>query len=123
MVVTILQAEVDPARAPDLVAAYREGIGELEPGIVETYLLHDARDDTQWRIVTGWASLEALQAMRAAGQTPRASPGTPGAISSRRRAAGRTRTRVRRTGPTAGRTGPPARRDRSHPVMSTAAPA
>ena len=52
MVVTILQAEVDPARAPDLVAAYREGIGELEPGIVETYLLHDARDDTQWRIVT-----------------------------------------------------------------------
>ena len=71
MVVTILQAEVDPARAPDLVAAYREGIGELEPGIVEPYLLHDARDDTQWRIVTVWASLEALQAMRAAGQTPR----------------------------------------------------
>ncbi|MBN9325911.1 MAG: hypothetical protein BGO38_12410 [Cellulomonas sp. 73-145] len=71
MVVTILQAEVDPVRAADLVGAYREGVGELEPGIVETYLLHDARDDTQWRIVTVWASLEALDAMRASGQTPR----------------------------------------------------
>ena len=71
MVVTILQAEVDPARAPDLVAAYRAGVGELEPGIVETYLLPDARDETQWRIVTVWASLETLDAMRASGQTPR----------------------------------------------------
>lgn len=71
MVVTILQAEVDPERAPDLVTAYREGVGELEPGIVDTYLLHDARDERQWRIVTVWRSLEALEAMRASGQTPR----------------------------------------------------
>jgi quinol monooxygenase YgiN len=71
MVVTILQAAVDPARAPELVRAYREGVADLEPGIVETFLLQDARDDAQWQIVTVWSSREALEEMRATGRTPR----------------------------------------------------
>ncbi len=71
MVVTILTAEVDPARAQDLVSAYHKGVRDPEAGIVETFLLQDARDDTQWRIVTVWAAREALDAMRATGRVPR----------------------------------------------------
>lgn len=71
MVVTILMADVDPERADDLVGAYRTGVRDLEPGIVETFLLHDARDGATWRIVTVWESREALEAMRATGRVPR----------------------------------------------------
>lgn len=71
MVVTVFEARVEAARAQDLRQAYEDGIGELDPGIVETFLLHDARDDSLWRILTVWAGRDALDAMRATGQPPR----------------------------------------------------
>ena len=71
MVMTVLEARVDPARAPDLERAFREAAAELPSGIVRTSLVRDARDPSLFRIVTFWASREALQAMRASGETPK----------------------------------------------------
>ncbi len=70
-VMTVLEAHVNAERAGDLQAAYRDGISHLEPGIVETYLIRGAKDATLWRILTIWASSEALEKMRSSGETPR----------------------------------------------------
>ena len=71
MVVTILEAEVAPDKAAMLEAAYREGIEHLDAGISQTFLLHDFRNTSLWRILTVWESRAALEAMRQSGQTPR----------------------------------------------------
>jgi len=71
MIVTILEANVPPDRAPALQAAYRAaGDKPLPPGLVRTELLRDDRDGDRWRIQTWWASREALESMRAAVATP-----------------------------------------------------
>ncbi len=67
MVVTMLEAEVEAERAGDLESAFaRETAGPMPPGLVRSYLLRG----TTWRIVTLWESREALEAMRASGETP-----------------------------------------------------
>jgi quinol monooxygenase YgiN len=71
MVVTILEAQVAPEKAATLEAEYRRGIEQLDAGITQTFLLHDARNTTLWRILTVWESRAALEAMRQSGQTPR----------------------------------------------------
>jgi heme-degrading monooxygenase HmoA len=71
MVVTTLSANVAADKVAPLEAAFQSAVGTLDAGIVETFLLHDARDVTAWRIVTVWESRAALDAMRATGQTPR----------------------------------------------------
>lgn len=71
MVLTILEAHVDPQNTSALHAAYAEGIRELDPGITHTFLVHSSSDPTLWRILTFWDSREALDQMRAAGGTPR----------------------------------------------------
>lgn len=71
MVVTMLEAHLAEGRAADLIEAYRTGIADLEPEIVETLLMRDAGPGERWRIVTVWSSREALSAMRGAGGTPR----------------------------------------------------
>ncbi len=71
MVMTVLEAEVQPDKQGILAEAFRRAVKELEPGIVETFLLSDASNGTTWRIATVWESRAALDAMRASGQTPR----------------------------------------------------
>lgn len=67
MVVTMLEAEVAAGRTADLEAAFAANTaGELPPGLARSYLL---RGET-WRLVTVWESRQALDAMRASGETP-----------------------------------------------------
>lgn len=69
MVVTMLEAAVDPERAQDLQRAFGDAAGALPRAIVETFLLH-AVDSDVWRIVTVWRSGEELDAYRASVDTP-----------------------------------------------------
>ena len=71
MVITSLDAQVAPDRWQILEQAYRDAIRELEPGIVETFLLHNSREANAWKILTVWESRAVLDAMRASKQTPR----------------------------------------------------
>ncbi len=72
MVITILEANVSQGQWPVLEREYRAEIGgSLDAGLVQTFLLHGLADPTLWRIVTVWESREALDKMRASGETPR----------------------------------------------------
>ncbi len=71
MLMTVLFAHVAADRVTDLERAYREAISNLDPGIVETYLVRDANDPTDFRIMTVWSSREALEKMRASGMKPK----------------------------------------------------
>jgi len=71
MVLTILEATVEPERASDLQAAFRNaGAGSIPSGLVRSHLMSDASDGKRWRIETLWTSREALMAMRQQGGTP-----------------------------------------------------
>lgn len=71
MIMSVLEANVAANRVSDLVSAYRVGITDLEPGIVQTWLVKSASNPDVWRIQTLWRDRAALQAMRATGQTPK----------------------------------------------------
>ena len=71
MVITVLEAHVAHERIDDLLSAYREGTDTLPPGLVETFLVRDTGDATLFRIITVWASPEALEKMRAAVEKPK----------------------------------------------------
>ncbi len=71
MVITKLEAHVAPEKWQALEQAYKEAIAHLEPGIVETFLLHGLKEPAVWQIVTVWESRAALDEMRNSGQTPR----------------------------------------------------
>ncbi len=70
MVITILEAGVQPNRAADLEREYRERITELPPQIVQTFLVRDSGDSNVFRIVTVWRARRDLEEMRASGVTP-----------------------------------------------------
>jgi quinol monooxygenase YgiN len=71
MVMTILEASVDRENWQVLEENYASAIKELEPGLVQTYLVQAQQDQNLWRIITVWESQEALTKMRESGQTPR----------------------------------------------------
>lgn len=71
MMMTVLEALVDPSRADDLMSEYRAGTSQLPPEIRTTFLVRDTRDARRYRIVTVWTSQAALEAMRASGVTPK----------------------------------------------------
>lgn len=71
MVITLLQARVAPEKAALLENAYSEAIQHLDAGLQQSYLLRDAADPTQWKILTIWKSQAARDAMRNSGETPR----------------------------------------------------
>lgn len=71
MVVTVLKADVDPARTGELEETFRGATGELPPEIVETFLVRDSHKPNRYRIMTVWASREALEKIRAMSETPR----------------------------------------------------
>ena len=68
MVVTVVDAEVEPERVADLLAAW-DGVtgGRLPPGLQESFLM---RAGDAWRIATVWGSREALEEMRRTTDTP-----------------------------------------------------
>ncbi len=68
MVITMVDAEVAPERAETLLAMWNEVAGGPKPpGLERAYLL---RAGDAWRIATVWESREALDAVRASGETP-----------------------------------------------------
>jgi heme-degrading monooxygenase HmoA len=71
MVMTVLEAHVARNRIGDLESAWRDGSRMLPPGLVESFLVRDQRDDTLFRIVTIWSSREALEEMRASVDKPK----------------------------------------------------
>ena len=71
MVMTILEAQVAQDKWKMLEDEYKQALQQLDPGITQTYLLHEFKDQTLWRIATIWESRAALDAMRASGITPR----------------------------------------------------
>jgi quinol monooxygenase YgiN len=70
MVVTILEAHVEEERSSDLQAAYREGIAQLPPQMIQTFLVQDVSDTKTWKIISVWKSRQALEEMRNSGETP-----------------------------------------------------
>jgi len=64
MVITILEAQVDPEKASLLEGEFKRAVTQLEPGIVQSFLLCGSRDQNSWKIMTVWQSRQALDAMR-----------------------------------------------------------
>lgn len=71
MVMTILEAHVEPAKSSGLEKEFTEATKKLDEGITQTLLVKSLSDPTLWRILTIWSSREALNAMRSSGETPR----------------------------------------------------
>ncbi|MCH7586244.1 MAG: hypothetical protein IH941_13985 [Acidobacteria bacterium] len=69
MVVTMLEAQVPHEQAAVLINEFSSAGAGLPPFMVETFLLHAAGSDL-WRIVTVWASRDALDKYRASVETP-----------------------------------------------------
>ena len=70
MVITILEAHVEPDMAPALLAAYQNGLSHLPPQMIRTFLIRSATDKNLWRILSVWKSREALDEMRSSLETP-----------------------------------------------------
>ncbi|HZQ07853.1 MAG TPA: antibiotic biosynthesis monooxygenase [Anaerolineae bacterium] len=71
MVMTILETHVSSERWSELERIFGEETKQLDPGIVQTFLLHSSSDPTLWRIATVWESRKVLAAMRQSVATPR----------------------------------------------------
>lgn len=71
MTVTIVSADVDPARESDLSAAYQSVTSQPIPaGLLSSALLRGPAG--LWQIITVWRDRSALEAMRASTETPAA---------------------------------------------------
>jgi hypothetical protein len=70
MVITQIDAHVQPDKWQKLCESYRVMAESLEPQMVRTYLLQDTEDRTLWRIATVWKSREALDEFRRSVETP-----------------------------------------------------
>ncbi len=71
MVMTVLEARVETGDWETLKASFNSAVTSLDPGIVETFLVQTLNDANNWRIITIWENQEALDLMRASGETPR----------------------------------------------------
>jgi hypothetical protein len=72
MVLTVLEAEIDPGRERELMASYREAAGETPPPfLVRSFLVRSTEKRSRFRIMTVFRSAEDLAAMRSSGTTPR----------------------------------------------------
>jgi quinol monooxygenase YgiN len=70
MVITILEAHVETGKWSALQDAYKKGLGQLPPQMMQTYLIQGAGDKTLWQIVSVWKSRAALDEMRNSMETP-----------------------------------------------------
>jgi heme-degrading monooxygenase HmoA len=71
MVITILEARVTLENMSVLEAAFKNAVKQLDPGLVETSLIRDFKDQASWKIISLWESRQALETMRQSGETPR----------------------------------------------------
>lgn len=71
MVMTVLEARVESEDWDTLKTSFNTAITALDTGIIETFLVQTLNDANTWRIITVWESDEALDLMRASGETPR----------------------------------------------------
>ena len=71
MVISVLESRVPQDRLGDVEKVFREGMANLPPEIVESFLVRDTRDASLFRLNTVWRSREALEAMRASGVKPK----------------------------------------------------
>ena len=68
MILTVLEATLEPGRESDLQAAYAAAASRARPpGLARSELLRDVQDPSRWRIQTWWQDRQALEAMRGAG--------------------------------------------------------
>src|SRR5262245_2077196 len=71
LVVTAVDAQVDPAREPELIDGFqRMSDGNKPDGLVRSELLRG--QEGTWRIQTTWRDFDSLMAMRKSGQPPAA---------------------------------------------------
>jgi hypothetical protein len=70
MVMTILEARVDPSKWEAIRQSYTTGGTKLPPQMVQTFLLQSGSDPTIWRIASVWKSRSALEEYRESVATP-----------------------------------------------------
>ena len=70
MVITILEAHIEPDMVSALLVAYQNGLSHLPPQMIRTYLINSTTDKSIWRILSLWKSREALDEMRRSRETP-----------------------------------------------------
>ena len=70
MVITILEARIEPDMTAALLAAYQNGLSHLPPQMVRTYLIQSTADKAVWQILSVWKSREALDEMRSSREVP-----------------------------------------------------
>jgi quinol monooxygenase YgiN len=69
MVMTILEARVTPERWQELELAYRKGLNNTPPELLQTFLIQDTKDRNLWRIISLWKSHEAFLESQRSGAT------------------------------------------------------
>ncbi len=71
MVITILEAKVEPIKWSALQSAYKKGTaGPLPPQMIQTFLIQSMANKTVWQIVSVWKSRDALDEMKKSVETP-----------------------------------------------------
>ncbi len=70
MIMTFLEAHVQPEHWATLEQAFRAGVDRLPSQITQTFLIHSPDDPTLWGIVSVWKSREALGEYRRSVETP-----------------------------------------------------
>lgn len=69
-VITILEARVSPENWDALEYEFKSGTDHLPPQLIQSFLIHNAKDPELWRIISVWRSREALEEMRRTEGTP-----------------------------------------------------
>lgn len=70
IVVTMVEGEVDPSRASDLIEAFpAKSVDELPEFILGTMLVRES-ESNRWRVVTQWRSMGDLQEYVRSVETP-----------------------------------------------------
>lgn len=69
-VITILEARISPENWDVLEHEFKAGTEHIPPQLVQSFLVHNAKDPELWRIISVWRSREALEEMRRTEGTP-----------------------------------------------------
>lgn len=70
MVMTVLEAHVEPDQWDKLREAFAAGASHLPPQMVQTSLVQSTKDPTLWQGISVWRSREALGEYRKSVETP-----------------------------------------------------